>query len=89
MHDEGHLAHLAALFNDSALCRHSPGGRGACHAEDAYVDSDISDCGSSVCGSDLGSCCGELRELRQGAAAARAAALPLPPRHPGQPLHLF
>ena len=59
MHDEGHLAHLAALFNDSryadiVLVAEAP------HAEED-VDSDISDCSS--CGSS-GSYCGERESPR-------------------------
>ena len=56
MHDEGHLAHLAALFNDTryadiVLVAEAP------VMEDAY-EADGSDCGSSVCCSDLGSSSG-------------------------------
>ncbi len=60
MHDEGHLAHLAALFNDSryadiVLVAEAP------HAEED-VYGDVSDCGSS-CGSS-GSFCGERESPR-------------------------
>ena len=64
MHDEGHPAHLAALFNDTryadiVLVAEAP------FAEDGF-EADGSDCGSSSCsdaGSSSGSCVSCDREL--------------------------